>query len=174
MCNELAQHSLSINSKHTSMLSESMTYLGTVQSITRFGINHGKGGEIRSTIAKGAFEETCDMFAESAQHSIKDVIGGNITDAVFFGRKIRAGTGFSDVIVNIDNIEKWCHDDNFGKEVLLWEGAPTLLPKGGWTELSRLTMPPPPPMGPPPARRSEVKAVPEDLLRFLDNFSSMQ
>ena len=166
---------MKVNRKHVELLADSMTYLGTVTAVTRFGINRGKGGDNRSTLCKAVFEETADVFSESAVHSNRDVLKSNVTDAIFFGSRINVGTGHGDVIIDADMLQKYCCDEiqSYHNSKQIWDGLPERLPEGGWDNVRSKEVDVMIPdelqviLSAPDVNAPQVSQVPQEILDFL-------
>jgi DNA-directed RNA polymerase II subunit RPB1 len=83
-----------INYRHLSLLADIMTYKGSLQSLTRHGIN--KSSE-NSALVRCSFEETVEILTESALYSQKDNIRG-VSENIMLGQLAPCGTGIVDVL----------------------------------------------------------------------------
>ena len=74
--------------RHTQLLSDIMTYRGTVLGITRFGIAKMKD----SVLMLASFEKTPDHLFDAAVHSRGDPCRG-VSESIIVGTPIPLGTG---------------------------------------------------------------------------------
>nr|UXY87553.1 DNA-directed RNA polymerase II largest chain [Cryptomonas curvata] len=84
-----------VNFRHLSLLVDVMTYRGKLMSITRHGINKTEIGPI----AKCSFEETVDIFFQSAVFGVCDDLKG-VSANTMVGNLAFIGTGKIDLFLN--------------------------------------------------------------------------
>jgi len=77
-----------VNQRHINVLTDLMTYRGTLMPIDRHGINRSPDNGV---IAKASFEEVTDMFLKAATFAEHDNMRG-ISGNVMFGQLIPSGT----------------------------------------------------------------------------------
>jgi DNA-directed RNA polymerase II subunit RPB1 len=91
----LATVSTGVNYRHTGMLIDLMCARGKLMSCDRNGINKQEIG----TFAKASFEQTQDIMLRSAIFGERDPVLG-VSANVMLGAPIRAGTAFSEVMLD--------------------------------------------------------------------------
>ena len=91
----VATVSAGVNYRHTGLLIDLMCVRGKLMSCDRNGINKQDIG----TFAKASFEQTQDIMLKSAIFGERDPILG-VSANVMVGAAIRAGTGFSDIMLD--------------------------------------------------------------------------
>jgi DNA-directed RNA polymerase II subunit RPB1 len=84
-----------INYRHLALLTDIMTYKGSLMSLTRHGINKNDTG----TLVKCSFEETVEILTESAIYSQKDQIKG-VSENIMLGQHAPCGTGTFDILLD--------------------------------------------------------------------------
>jgi len=89
----------SINSAHTSILIDRMTYSGEINSISRYTLKN----ENSSVLGKASFEESLENFLQASLAGSVDSASGN-SASIVLGKKSRAGTGFMKLRVDLDAI----------------------------------------------------------------------
>lgn len=82
-----------VNPRHLELLIDSMTYTGTIQRVTRNGIDRKQVG----AIAKASFEQPVDNFLISATAGEMDPLRG-VSAAITVGKQAQIGTGFMRLI----------------------------------------------------------------------------
>lgn len=92
---------IKVNPRHLELLIDSMTYTGSVQRVTRNGIDRKQVG----TLAKASFEQPIDNFLISASIGEVDPLKG-VSAAITVGKTARIGTGFMDIITNEPELQK--------------------------------------------------------------------
>mmetsp|Transcript_26273 Transcript_26273/g.86336 ORF Transcript_26273/g.86336 Transcript_26273/m.86336 type:complete len:1474 (-) Transcript_26273:1121-5542(-) len=85
-----------VNYRHLCTLVDLITFRGSLMSINRHGINKCNSGPI----AKSTFEETVDIFYESAVFGLNDNLRG-VSAQIMTGMVPKIGTGKIDLFVNI-------------------------------------------------------------------------
>lgn len=91
----LQQHGITIDSRHLSLLADTMTYNGKILAITRHGVSQMK----ESTFMLASFEKTVDHLFDAAVMSKKDDIIG-VSESIIIGKPLKLGTGLFDVFWN--------------------------------------------------------------------------
>ena len=82
-----------LNSRHLSLLADSMTQFGFLCSVSRHGMKRAEVGPL----LKASFEETADVFFQAAAEGTIDTMRG-ITGNIMFGKRIASGTGSFSVV----------------------------------------------------------------------------
>jgi DNA-directed RNA polymerase II subunit RPB1 len=82
-----------LNSRHLSLLADSMTQFGFLCSVSRHGMKRAEVGPL----LKASFEETADVFFQAAAEGTIDSMRG-ITGNIMFGKRIASGTGSFSVV----------------------------------------------------------------------------
>ena len=77
-----------LNSRHLALLADSMTSLGFLCSVSRHGMKRAQVGPL----LRASFEETADVFFESALYGAIDPCK-SMTSNIMFGKYISSGTG---------------------------------------------------------------------------------
>jgi DNA-directed RNA polymerase subunit A" len=88
-----------INSAHTDILIDRMTFSGTVNSISRYTLK----GEDSSVFGKASFEESLENFIQASIAGTFEPATGN-SASIVCGKKCRSGTGFVSLRVDLDAI----------------------------------------------------------------------
>jgi len=88
-----------INSAHTDILIDRMTFSGTVNSISRYTLK----GEDSSVLGKASFEESLENFIQASIAGTFEPATGN-SASIVCGKKCRSGTGFVSLRVDLDAI----------------------------------------------------------------------
>lgn len=88
-----------INSAHTTILVDRMTYSGEINSISRYTLKN----ENSSVLGKASFEESLENFLQASLAGSTDSATGN-SSSIVLGKKARAGTGFMKLRVDLDMI----------------------------------------------------------------------
>lgn len=84
----MSAHGMSIDVRHSMLLSDVMTYKGEVLGITRFGLARMKD----SVLMLASFEKTTDHLFDAAIHGRRDPIVG-VSEAIILGGMCPLGTG---------------------------------------------------------------------------------
>jgi len=90
-----------INSAHTDILVDRMTFSGIVNSISRYTLK----SEDSSVLGKASFEESLENFIQASIAGTFEAATGN-SAAIVCGKKSRAGTGFVSLRVDLDAIRR--------------------------------------------------------------------
>tara|TARA_B110000285_G_scaffold228642_1_gene291924 strand:- start:2946 stop:4172 length:1227 start_codon:yes stop_codon:yes gene_type:complete len=90
-----------INSAHTDILVDRMTFSGIVNSISRYTLK----SEESSVLGKASFEESLENFIQASIAGTFEGATGN-SAAIVCGKKSRAGTGFVSLRVDLDAIRR--------------------------------------------------------------------
>jgi len=88
-----------INSAHTDILIDRMTFSGTINSISRYTLK----SEDSSVLGKASFEESLENFIQASISGTFEPATGN-SASIVCGKKSRAGTGFVSLKVDLDAI----------------------------------------------------------------------
>jgi DNA-directed RNA polymerase beta' subunit len=94
-----------IDHHHVELLVDSMTWDGTITSVSRYGIDRSVG-----PLAKSAFEETMDNLLKAGIYSEKDSLIG-VSASIMLGKTSKIGTNTFDLIIN-PNPSNMDNDDN--------------------------------------------------------------
>jgi DNA-directed RNA polymerase II subunit RPB1 len=84
-----------VNYHHMITLVDTMTHLGRIMEINRFGMNKGENG----VLAKSSFEETSKILFNAALSADFDNMKG-VSANIMFGQKPPCGTGFVDILID--------------------------------------------------------------------------
>jgi DNA-directed RNA polymerase II subunit RPB1 len=90
-----------VNYRHIACLCDCMTFGGYIMSIDRHGINRGEAGPM----LRASFEETVEVFMNSAVYSQYDMLNG-VTENVMLGQLAQVGTGLVDLLVDPEKLKK--------------------------------------------------------------------
>lgn len=96
----MEQHGMTIDSRHTMLLSDCMTNKGEVLGITRFGIAKMKD----SVLMLASFEKTTDHLFDAALHGRVDDITG-VSECIIMGIPMPVGTGLFKLMQQPNNGE---------------------------------------------------------------------
>jgi len=103
-----------VNYRHIACLADCMTFGGYLMAVSRHGINKGESGPM----LRASFEETVEVFMNSAIFSHYDVFNG-VTENVMLGQLGRLGTGIVDLLLDHSKLDKAIdvitNDDNNNK-----------------------------------------------------------
>lgn len=88
-----------VDYRHIYLLVDTMTYKGCMMSITRHGINRTETG----VLMRCSFEETINIITDAAIHAEIDHLKG-VTEHIIMGKHPNVGTGFFDVLVNMNKV----------------------------------------------------------------------
>ena len=84
-----------VNYRHIACLADCMTYGGYLMAVSRHGINNGETGPL----LRASFEETVEVFMNSAAFSHYDILNG-VTENVMLGQLARVGSGLVDLLLD--------------------------------------------------------------------------
>jgi len=84
-----------VNYRHISCLADCMTFGGYLMAVSRHGINRGETGPM----LRASFEETVEVFMNSAAFSNFDTLNG-VTENVMLGQLAQLGTGMVDLLLD--------------------------------------------------------------------------
>lgn len=101
MINELNGLMEGINTCHTTLLVDKMTYTGTITSISRYSMRIDESGPF----AKASFEETVDNLLKAGSFCEVEKARG-ISASIICGKKGRVGTGIVDLMMMIPEEDK--------------------------------------------------------------------
>ena len=87
---------LTVDYRHTALISDSMTNKGSIKSIGR----HGLAGEKASVLARAAFEETAKHLIGACILGEEDLLRG-VAENIIIGQTIPCGTGKVKLEMNI-------------------------------------------------------------------------
>jgi DNA-directed RNA polymerase II subunit RPB1 len=90
-----------VNYRHIACLADSMTFGGYLMAVSRHGINKGETGPM----LRASFEETVEVFMNSAAFSHYDILNG-VTENVMLGQLAKVGSGIIDLLVNHEMLTK--------------------------------------------------------------------
>jgi DNA-directed RNA polymerase subunit A" len=90
-----------INTSHTDILVDRMTFSGNVNSISRYTLK----SEDSSVLGKASFEESLENFIQASIAGTFESVTGN-SASIVCGKKARAGTGFVSLRIDLDAIRK--------------------------------------------------------------------
>jgi len=96
----MSQHGMSIDSRHTMLLSDCMTNRGEVLGITRFGIAKMK----ESVLMLASFEKTTDHLFDAALHGRVDKVTG-VSESIIMGIPMPTGTGMFKIVQEPNRME---------------------------------------------------------------------
>eukprot|EP01038_Epipyxis_sp_PR26KG_P008142 gene8142-11021_t len=89
-----------VNYRHIACLADCMTFGGTIMAVSRHGINKGESGPM----LRASFEETVEVFMNSAAYSHYDILNG-VTENVMLGQLCRLGTGLVDLLLDTSKLD---------------------------------------------------------------------
>jgi DNA-directed RNA polymerase II subunit RPB1 len=95
-----------VNYHHMITLVDTMTYLGRIMEINRFGMNKGENG----VLAKSSFEETSKHLFNAALSADFDNMKG-VSANIMFGQKPPCGTGFVDILIDETKMPEGTEED---------------------------------------------------------------
>jgi DNA-directed RNA polymerase II subunit RPB1 len=95
-----------VNYHHMITLVDTMTHLGRIMEINRFGMNKGENG----VLAKSSFEETSKILFNAALSADFDNMKG-VSANIMFGQKPPCGTGFVDILIDETKLPEGAEDD---------------------------------------------------------------
>jgi len=91
----------SVNYQHLSILAEIMTYNGYIMSIDRHGMNKSDN----DPLSRASFEKTVEQLLIAAVFGERDHMKG-ISSRIMAGLVIKGGTGYCDIVLDTEMIEK--------------------------------------------------------------------
>jgi DNA-directed RNA polymerase III subunit RPC1 len=113
----MEQHHVDLNKRHFGLLSDFMTWTGSVLGVTRHGMAKSKPG----ILVMASFERTAESLFDAAVHNRRDDVRG-VSEAVLTGQPIPVGTGGSFDLLDsgqqMQNAPKrvpWLHTRTFRK-----------------------------------------------------------
>ena len=95
-----------INERHVTVLVDIMTYPGTINSVSRYGMKKGEMG----ALAKASFEESIDNFLKAGVFGEIESTNG-VSASIMCGKRSRVGTGLCDLVM--DKTQYQAHDKVF-------------------------------------------------------------
>ncbi|KAI8684674.1 DNA-directed RNA polymerase subunit [Fusarium keratoplasticum] len=123
LTNVLAFDGSYVNHRHIALLTDVMTYRGSISAVTRHGINRADTG----ALMRCSFEETVEILLEAAASGELDDCRG-ISENVMLGQMAPMGTGNFDVLLDPKMLETVISDNS---RMGLMPGMPV---KGGESE----------------------------------------
>jgi DNA-directed RNA polymerase beta' subunit len=87
-----------INPAHLYLLIDIMTFYGTIQSISRYGVKK----ENNSVLTRATFEESLDHFSKAAFFSEKENVV-SVSSSIMCGKRSKIGSGLNSVTVDWNN-----------------------------------------------------------------------
>lgn len=90
-----------VNYRHIACLADCMTFGGYIMAVSRHGINKGETGPM----LRASFEETVEVFMNSAAFSHYDILNG-VTENVMLGQLAKVGSGLVDLLINHELLAK--------------------------------------------------------------------
>jgi len=87
-----------INPAHLYLLIDIMTFYGTIQSISRYGVKK----ENNSVLTRATFEESLDHFSKAAFFSEKENVV-SVSSSIMCGKRSKVGSGLNSVTVDWNN-----------------------------------------------------------------------
>lgn len=91
-----------INPSHILLLVDIMTYQGNINSISRYGMKREEMG----VLSRSSFEESLDQFCKAGLFTEKEPIRA-VSAKIMCGRRSTVGSGFCDLRMNWDQIERY-------------------------------------------------------------------
>ena len=88
-----------VNDSHIMLLVDTMTFSGSIISISRYGMKKENCGPM----AKASFEESLDNFLKAGAYGEKETTNG-VSASIMLGKLCKFGTGVCDVIVDITKL----------------------------------------------------------------------
>lgn len=83
-----------VDNRHFTTLVDTMTYKGSLMSITRHGINKNDTGPLM----RCSFEETVDVLTDASIYSESDNLSG-VSESIILGKLSNIGTGITEIIL---------------------------------------------------------------------------
>jgi len=96
----MQQQGLDVDIRHLMLVSDTMTLVGDVRSIGRYGV----AGTKRSILSRAAFEETIKHLVRASIRGEVDNFEG-IFENVMIGQVIPAGTGMFDLVAKFEDVD---------------------------------------------------------------------
>jgi DNA-directed RNA polymerase II subunit RPB1 len=90
-----------VNYRHIACLADCMTFGGYLMAVSRHGINKGETGPM----LRASFEETVEVFMNSAAFSHYDILNG-VTENVMLGQLAKVGSGLVDLLISHEMLTK--------------------------------------------------------------------
>jgi DNA-directed RNA polymerase beta' subunit len=88
-----------VNDSHIMLLVDTMTFSGSIISISRYGMKKENCGPM----AKASFEESLDNFLKAGAYGEKETTNG-VSASIMLGKLSKFGTGICDVLVDITKL----------------------------------------------------------------------
>jgi DNA-directed RNA polymerase II subunit RPB1 len=89
-----------VNYRHIACLADCMTFGGYLMAVSRHGINRSEAGPM----LRASFEETVEVFMNSAVYSQYDMLSG-VTENVMLGQLAQVGSGLVDLLVDPSKLD---------------------------------------------------------------------
>lgn len=93
-------YNISISDKHYNIVCDVMSQRGFIMGITRHGINRIES----KPLTRASFEETTEVFHESARFGLEDDLQGT-TQSIVMGKLARLGTGMFSILMDPTKLE---------------------------------------------------------------------
>ena len=90
-----------INECHLMILIDLMTYNGTIQSVSRYGVKKDQN----SVLTRSSFEESLEHFSKAAFFSEKESIN-SVSASIMCGKRSKIGTGITSLMLEWDKIQQ--------------------------------------------------------------------
>jgi DNA-directed RNA polymerase beta' subunit len=90
-----------INECHLMILIDLMTYNGTIQSVSRYGVKKDQN----SVLTRSSFEESLEHFSKAAFFSEKESIN-SVSASIMCGKRSKIGTGITSLMLEWDKIKQ--------------------------------------------------------------------
>lgn len=87
--------------RHIELLADNISYLGSLLSVNRHGVNRGNNGPLH----RASFEETTTQFINSSMYVEVDPMIGPSSN-VMFGQFIKSGTNFFEIRIDHEKLKK--------------------------------------------------------------------
>lgn len=84
----IEEEGITVSQRHLSLISDAMTYTGTIKGVGR----HGIAGEKESVLARAAYEETVKHFVNASIFGERDMLR-SVAENILIGKQIGVGTG---------------------------------------------------------------------------------
>jgi DNA-directed RNA polymerase subunit A" len=97
----LAEQALIVDQRHIMLVSDLMTYDGTIKAVGR----HGISGEKSSVLARAAFEITVNHLLMAGQRGEQDPLDG-VAENIIVGQPISLGTGAVQLMLDFNKLAK--------------------------------------------------------------------
>ena len=112
-------HGMSIDSRHSMLLADVMTYKGEVLGITRFGMAKMK----ESVLMLASFEKTTDHLFEAALRGRTDQIDG-VSECIIMGIPVPLGCGSFKLLLDSEYAEKAADEKKKERPLRLGSASP--------------------------------------------------